>query len=177
MLSTIALLGAFAFGGVLAGKTEPTTLPQSVQQGGFDLSISATQAFPLFSPEGERIWVPGWDPKPTFGSVVPWETNSVWFTVDQDGQRLQWWTIEVDHTSRKADYVYFGDTRAVRVTVRVTAEGESRCRVDVSYLIAATSPAGEHYVTEATAEQMKAKMLHWKERIENALAKDTHVQQ
>jgi len=62
-----------------------------VREGSFELDTSADRALLFFTPEGERAWVKGWDPKPMYppqGGVV-FEANAV-FRLDQDGERSLW---------------------------------------------------------------------------------------
>ena len=56
------------------------------QQGSFELAMSADAAFPLFSAEGERLWIPGWNPTPIFPveDVVRWQKDAVW-TIIREG--------------------------------------------------------------------------------------------
>jgi hypothetical protein len=138
------------------------------QKGSFELPMTAETAFPLFSPEGERLWVPQWNPTPIFpvDDVVRWQTNAVWSIV-RDGEPLTWWTVEVDHKNRNASYVHFSTGRAVRVNVHVEPIRPSACRVQVEYIITATSPEGERHVSQAC--NMEARMTQWKNLIEAAL--------
>ena len=138
------------------------------QQGSFELSMVADAAFPLFSPEGERLWVPGWDPKPIFpvDDVVRWQKDAVW-TIVREGELLTWWTIDVDREQLKASYIHFSTGRAVRVTVLVERLSSRSCRVHVQYLITATSPEGQRHVREVC--EMEGRMAQWKQLIESAL--------
>jgi hypothetical protein len=138
------------------------------QQGRFELAMSAETAFPLFSAEGERLWVPAWDPTPIFPveNVVRWQRDAVW-TIFRDGELLTWWTVEVDRVKLNASYVHFSTGRAVRVNVHVEPLGASSCRVHVEYIITATSPEGEHHVREAC--NIEGRMVQWKSLIETAM--------
>jgi hypothetical protein len=138
------------------------------QHGSFELAISAETAFPLFSAEGERLWVPDWNPTPVFPTddVVRWQTDAVW-TIIREGELLTWWTIEVDRVNLNASYVHFSTGRAVRVNVHVEPVGASACRVHVGYIITATSPEAERYVLEACS--IKDRMAQWKSLIETAM--------
>ena len=138
------------------------------QKGSFELAMDADRAFPLFSAEGERLWVPDWDPTPVFpvDGVVRWQTDAVW-TILREGEILTWWTVEVDKANRRASYVHFSTGRAVRVNVKVESTGSHTCRVSVEYLITATSPEGERHVRGACT--MESRMASWKSLIETAL--------
>ena len=169
---TIALTSAIAVGAVLANDSADVKLPRSVQHGEFDLAVSAKQAFPLFSPEGERPWAAGWDPKPVFPAEekVRWQRNAV-FTTDHNNEHLTWWIIDVDQTARTADYLNIGNGRIARITVRVQSVDENRCRVEVTYIISAMEASATEVVQRANSEQMKLRMVHWKHAIEEAIAK------
>lgn len=39
----------------------------------FDLAVPIDELFPLFSPEGEKLWVPGWDYENVVGTTEPSE--------------------------------------------------------------------------------------------------------
>jgi hypothetical protein len=177
MFISSALLGGLAIGALLNDAPHPAPV-RSTQHGSFELALSADTAFPLFSPEGERTWVEGWDPKPISppATDVRWEPNTVFQTKDNEGKVLTWWTVEVDRVARKADYIYLTESRAVRVTVRVNAVAEDRCTVGVSYLITALTEQGSKYVAEATDEQMKQKMAHWKGHIDTAIRNQRTLQ-
>ena len=142
---------------------------RSEQHGCFELAFSAENAFPLFSPEGERLWVPGWNPIPVFPAdmVVRWQTDSV-FTLEREGELLTWWIVQVDYKLMRASYVYFAPGRAVRVNVGVVNRGEHACLVNVTYVITATTPEGERHVREACS--MDSKMREWKRLIETSLS-------
>lgn len=172
MISTLALATVFAVGAVLANDGSDVKLPRSVQHGDFDLAIPAKQAFPLFSPEGERPWATGWDPKPVFPAeeTVRWQRNAL-FTTDHNNEHLTWWIVDVDRATRTADYVNVGNNRIARIIVHVQSIDDSRCRVEVTYTISATESSATEFVQRANSEQMKHKMMHWKQAIEETIAK------
>ena len=140
---------------------------RSEQHGSFELALSAESAFPLFSPEGERIWVPGWNPTPVFpvDDGVRWQTDAV-FTLEREGELLTWWIVDVDLSALRASYVYFAPGRVVRVNVQVESTGARKCRVNVTYLITATTTEGKRHVTGTCT--MDSKMSEWKRLIESS---------
>jgi len=63
--------------------------------GSFDLDIPPEHAFALFTPLGERQWVPGWDPQfpaPVHDDSAPGTV----FQTDAQGRRATW--VVVDRT-------------------------------------------------------------------------------
>jgi hypothetical protein len=133
-LNWMAML--FAIGGVgivLAAQFEfpqsKETAGQVVREGSFELDASAQTALVLFTPEGERFWVKGWDPKPVYPprEGVVFKANSV-FRVDQGGEHSLWTIVEADLQAHVAEYIYV-----------VEGERLSRVRVQVEPLAAQRS--------------------------------------
>ena len=143
---------------------------QSTQHGSFELPISAPEAFPLFSAEGERSWIAGWNPTAIYpcGDKIPFATNAVWQTM-HGNESSKWWTIEADHQKHRADYVYITDSRAIRVTVSVRELSTNSCLVEVSYVNTSLTAGGDSYVQAANEDSMRRKMEDWKRMIEASL--------
>jgi len=144
---------------------------QVTRSGGFELPCSAETAFPFFSPEGERRWVDGWDPQPVFPAArdVAFATNAV-FRLEMGGERSVWVVLNVDRSSRVAEYVYVvADSRVARVRVEVAEAGAQRSAVAVSYTITALSEAGKDFVRQFTEEAYAEKMRDWQRRVTEAL--------
>jgi len=142
---------------------------QVVREGSFELDISAGRALPLFTPEGERVWAKGWDPKPIFPpeQSVAFKANSV-FRLDHGRERSLWTILEADPQKYIAEYVCVVEgVRLSRVRVRIQPRGEERCRVHVRYVHTATSEKGLRFVASVTEQAYAQKMLDW-QRMVNA---------
>ncbi len=50
---------------------------------GFEISQPIEKLFPLFSPEGEKLWVPGWDYESVSGSIELFE-DYIFLTKNHD---------------------------------------------------------------------------------------------
>jgi len=130
------------------------TTDQVVREGSFELETSADKALQFFTPEGERAWVKGWDPKPMYPpqAGVVFKTNSV-FRLDQGGERSLWTIVEADLQEHIAEYIYVVEgERLSRVRVQIQPLSEARCRVRVRYVHTATSEKGLHFVASVTEE-------------------------
>jgi len=106
-------------------------------EAGFELALRAQDALPLFTAEGERRWVPGWEPEfpggDGVGSVFVTRmggTETVWVVVDYDPQR---------GIARYARQV--AGVQAGLVEVRCTDGEEGRCAVRVRYSLTPLSDA------------------------------------
>jgi hypothetical protein len=133
--------------------------------GSFTLPLPLFQAFPLFTPEGERAYVPGWDPEylhPTHAA----EAAGTVFRTRHDGEETLWLVLEHDPCAGAAAYGRFTPgSRIGTVQVRCEAAGFAATRVTVTYALTATSPEGNAAVAAFTAEALEAKLAGWREAI------------
>jgi len=133
--------------------------------GSFTLEEPIATAFPLFSPEGELAWAPGWK----FENVHPVEswsegqvfraggtvTDAVWVVarLDRDAHRVTYYRVE-------------GNDLVGRVDVACDADSPTRTRVAVTYTFVALSPAGDQAIAGMSQEAYEGKMKDWKGYIE-----------
>jgi hypothetical protein len=121
--------------------------------------------FPLFSPEGERAWVAGWDPDylhPPHPSNAP---GTIFRTTHQ-GEETLWLVLRYDPGTTTAEYARF--TPASRLgTVRVQCREEAPgvTRVSVTYALTALTPAGNTMLDALTPPHYTAMLRDWREAI------------
>lgn len=138
---------------------------------GFRLDVPPTRAFELFTPRGERAWVPGWDPVflyPADGSLRRGATfltqgegepsPAIWLVTDLDVERLRVSYARITPTSR-----------AGQVDVEVTTHPEGGSRVQVSYAFTALTEAGNAYLADFTDEYYRAYIESWRDLIESSM--------
>lgn len=118
-----------------------TTAPQVTQQisrsGSFELACPARTAFPLFSPEGERAWVDGWNPTPVFPKTIEFRRDTVFRQGDGSEEAL-WTIVDADWQAYRAEYVRLAPrSHAAHIVVQVEAVEPARCKVTVSYTVTA----------------------------------------
>jgi hypothetical protein len=144
---------------------------QVSRSGSFDLPCSADTAFPLFSPEGERKWVKGWDPQPVFPETIIFGRDTV-FREGQAGEEAVWTILDADWRTHRAEYVRLAPgSHAAHIIVKIEPFGAERSHVVVSYTITAF---GEHaaVVLEAFSETAyTARMGNWQQQISAYLEK------
>lgn len=114
------------------------------------MAVPIADLFPLFSPEGERCWVPGWDYENVMGTTELSEdyvfltkthdhgtTDAIWIVKRYDPERhfVQFYKIEPEE-------------KIGIVTVKCTQLEAVRTKVQVTYEYIALSAAGEKFVTE-----------------------------
>ena len=142
---------------------------QLSQHGSFTLQMPASRAFPLFSPEGERLWVPNWTPEAVFPATekIAFADNAV-FTLERDGELLTWQILAINNPERKAEYLYMTASRTVRVKVAVQSVSEDSCRVDVTYITTSLTAEGDRHFSHGC--DIEGRMKSWKDLIEAAVS-------
>ena len=104
--------------------SEQGTAQQVNCTGSFDLPCRADHAFPLFSPEGERHWVKGWDPRPVFPETIVFGRDTV-FTEAHSGEEAIWTIVDVDWQTHRAEYVRFAPaSHTARILVKIDSVAE-----------------------------------------------------
>ncbi|MGQ0648240.1 MAG: SRPBCC family protein [Gemmatimonadaceae bacterium] len=137
--------------------------------GDFVLNLPCSEAFSLFSPEGERQWVDGWAPEylhPAGPSTAPGTV----FHTRQGGEETLWLVLRYDVVESVAEYVRvtMGSRLAtVRVHCRPASEGATR--VTVAYAMTAIAPAGHAHLAALDAELFGGMLRKWREAIERAI--------
>lgn len=131
-------------------------------EAGFELALCAKDALPLFTAEGERGWVPGWEPEHLGGDGVGsvfvtrlGGTETIWIVVDYDPQR------GVARYARQVAGVQVG-----LVEVQCTDSGDGHCVVRVRYSLTPLSEAAIPAVAEFLDPQRFAEAIaNWKRLI------------
>ncbi len=123
--------------------------------------------FALLTPEGERRWVPDWEPIYPAEPQDPHAPATV-FTTRHGGEEALWVVVEIDYEARRARYVRTNPgSRVALVDVRCSGAG-SGSRVEVTYDITALSAEGEAMATEF-ANGFDIAIGMWKRLIESVL--------
>ena len=142
---------------------------QVIRTGGFDLPCDADTAFPLFSPEGERDWAPGWNPMAVFPQTIAFKPNTV-FRLGQGTEESLWTILEADWLAHRAEYVRLAPaSHTARIVVKIEPVPPNRSHVTVSYTVTAF---GEHApsVLEPFSEGAYARrMCDWQQQISSCL--------
>ncbi len=112
--------------------------------GEFDLAVSAAEAIGFFTPEGERGWVPGWNP--VYPSGESSETPGTVFTTDAGGVDTIWVVMNIDRDGCSSAYSRVTPGHhAGTVQVQCQDRPEGGCVVSVTYdmsLLPGADPTG-----------------------------------
>jgi len=138
---------------------------QVSRTGSFELPCVADAAFPLFSPEGERDWVKGWDPTPVFPNRIEFARDTV-FREGKADEDAVWIIVDADQQTHRAEYVRLAPhSHTARVVVKIEALGSEHSRVVVSYTVTAFGEHAASLVAAFSAEAYAAKMRDWQQQI------------
>lgn len=122
------------------------------------MNVPIADIFPLFSPEGEKHWVPGWDYENVMGTTEL-SDDYVFLTKTHDhGTSDAIWIVK--KYDPKLHFVQFykiepGEKIGV-VTVKCTELEASKTMIRVTYKYLALSKGGEEFITvfnESTYEE------------------------
>jgi MOSC domain-containing protein YiiM len=148
------------------GTAAPPFPGLSIERTGtVDVACAPAQAFSYFTPEGERLWVPGFDPE--YLHPVPGEQQpGAIFATTHGGERTLWMVTRFSPADGVAEYarVTPGSRRGtVRVTVAAAAAAASRATV--TYRLTALSEGGNEVLAAMTDDAYAAMLRDWGRRI------------
>jgi hypothetical protein len=127
------------------------------------------QAFPFFTPEGERTWVPGWEPEylhPPDGALVEGLTFRTRHLGDD---AILWLVSRCDAARGEIEYVRVTpQSRMGTVTVRCRAVSASATDATITYRLTALSPSGDAAL-DVFAVEFDAMLASWERAIADLL--------
>lgn len=165
IFSLVFAIGLIALGSAIAQGTAQ----QISRTGSFELPCSADTAFPLFSPEGERHWVKGWNPQPIFPDKIEFSRDAV-FTQGSGDEEAVWTIVDVDWQTHRAEYVRLAPaSHSGHIVVTIESVDAAHCRVMVSYTVTAFGEHSGRVLASFSEEAYAAKMRDWKQKISSYL--------
>ena len=126
----------------------------------FELPMAPGEAFDLFTPEGERAWAKGWEPRylhPRDGRA----TAGMVFTTGHGGEETLWTMTRHEPETGIAEYLRV--TPGSRMgTVRVQcSEAAAGTQVTVTYALTALTPEGNATLQALDASAYEAFIESW----------------
>jgi hypothetical protein len=132
--------------------------------GSFELALAAPVAMGLFTPEGERDWVPGWDP--AYPAGEPSESPGTVFTTQSGGAITTWLIIRLDRDGGSAAYARLTPgLHAGSVHVQVTRLTDDSCRVEVRYDMTRVADAPGDALEPYRPERFHLLLQEWEDLI------------
>ena len=142
--------------------------PRTRQKGSFTLPLPSDQAFDLFTAEGERRWLDGWEPE-ILSDCGALEPGAVFLT-DHGGEPTIWTVIEADRSAGRLQYSRVSPGRRAGTVGVQLADENGGTRVHVAYDITALGTAGETAVAAMDAAGFAAMLTDWRQLIERSLS-------
>ena len=130
---------------------------------GFQINQPIDILFPLFSAEGEKLWVPCWDYENIMGTSDLHE-DYIFLTKNHDHASTDAiWLVK--HYKPESYFVQFykvePEDKVGIVTVQCTKMNESLTQVEVSYEYIALSEKGDKFIEGFTTAEYKAFIGEW----------------
>jgi hypothetical protein len=135
----------------------------------FEINQPIEKMFPLFSPEGEKLWAPDWDYENIMGSTDLHEdyvfitknhdhasTNAIWVVkkYEPESYLIQLYKVEPED-------------KIGTITVKCTVSGDSRTKTEVTYEYIGLSERANKFISEFTVTEYRDFIAEW----ENLLVK------
>lgn len=144
-------------------KDSTTPAARTVQRGSFELPLTPSAAFDLFTAEGERRWVDGWNP--IILSACGGNEPGAVFLTDHGGEQTIWTVIKADRAAGRLLYSRVASgRRAGTVGVQISPlDGGSL--ITVAYDLTALGLEGEAAVMAMDEKGYSAMMIEWRRLI------------
>jgi hypothetical protein len=141
---------------------------RAVRSHSFVLALPVARAFPLFEPEGERVWAKGWEPKYLHPANGRTEAGMV-FTTSHGGEDTTWLMTRYEPAAGIVEYARVTPgSRIASVLVQCARLDAARTRVTVIYTFTALSEAGNGYVRSMDEAHYGQMIDGWAKAIEEA---------
>lgn len=133
--------------------------------GAVSMALPAAEALPLFTVEGERRWVAGWNPRYLCPDLTG-AGEGVVFQTAKDAGTATWVQTRYDPAAGLASYVCtVPDHHVFLVDIGVVPDGAGRSRASVRYRMTALSSDADDFV-RAFGEAFGQFMAGWEEAIQ-----------
>ena len=134
--------------------------------GRVEVAAAPAAAFEFFTPEGERLWVPGWEPEylhPADGGLA----QGLAFRTLHGGEMTLWLVSRYDRAAGALEYVRVTPgSRMGTVSVQLSAAaGGDTTVASISYRLTSLSPEGDRAL-ESFATGFTEMLAEWERRID-----------
>jgi hypothetical protein len=133
----------------------------------FDIDQPMERIFPLFSPEGEKLWVPGWDYENIMGTTELSE-DYVFLTRSHDHATADAIWLVKRYEPEIGLVVYYRvepQDKVGVVTIECSSDEEGQTRVQVTYKYIPLSARGQEFIREFTIPFYQKFIESWREML------------
>jgi len=137
--------------------------------GSIEVAGDLERVFRLFSPVGEKDWVPGWDPELLHPPGVEWAEEMLFRTREEAGDAV-WIVSRLDRQAHRVTYHRVEPERYVaRVEAACRPLAGGRVEAIVSYSFVGLSTRGNRDIAAMTVGDYQEKMARWSRWIGDCL--------
>lgn len=136
------------------------------------LAAAPAVVFPLFTPQGERAWVPDWDPHNIYPHSGEAELDGVFATAHVEDAPTIWTIVEYAPDRGRIAYVRVAPASHVaHITVDCREALPDATEATISYVFTGLSEAGNAYVARHSEDHYRHWLLEWQAAINAYLAR------
>lgn len=135
----------------------------------FEMPLPVSELFPLFSPEGETYWVPGWDYENVMGTTELSE-DYVFLTKSHDHASADaiWVVKTYDPPKHFIQFYKIEPQEKIGlISVECTKLGPERTHIRVTYKYTALSESGEAFIAGFDEAAYEEFMDEWQQLLSN----------
>lgn len=137
-------------------------------RGGLTVAGPVEQVFELFSPLGEKLWVPEWNPELLHPPDASWARGLIFRTQEEKGEAV-WVVTALEREAHEVEYYRVEAGRYVaRVKVACRTRADGQTQVDTTYSFVGLSPEGNADIGLMTNELYAEKMKRWERWIQRS---------
>jgi hypothetical protein len=126
------------------------------------IKASPDIVFPLVCPVREAEWLDGWRHSMLFSRSGLVEEGAVFTTPGEHEPPTVWIVTVHDNVRREVEFTRFTpDSRVCVLRIAVTADGEGRSAVDISYCYTSISEAGNAFLDGFTEQAFLEAVTFW----------------
>ena len=142
----------------------------------FEISQPVQTVFPLFTPQGEKLWAPGWDYENIMGTETLHEDYLFRTrTHDHAANEAIWIVKNYEPEAHRVQYYKIEPGEKVgMIEVKCGQSGPRSSKVRVTYKYVGLSESGNRFAAHFTMKDYKAFIEDWKRLIEAYFAKEAH---
>lgn len=137
----------------------------------FEIAYPIAKLFPLFSPEGEKSWVPDWDYINLMGNTALSE-DYIFITTSHDHAQADAIWIVSDYQPEKYFIKFYKiepENKIGTITIACFEVDSVITKTQVSYKYMAISPTGEKFLTNYSESDYTNFIAQWKILLEKYL--------
>jgi hypothetical protein len=130
------------------------------------LNAGPATVFPLFTPLGEKLWVPDWNPTIIYPASGDIELGAVFTTPHASGAPMVWTVVEAMPEHFRVAYVRVApESHVAQISVQCAEAAPGSTDATVTYVFTGLSAQGNAYVAQHTESHYQQWIQQWETAI------------